>query len=346
MLPPTLSHIRDEDQPRESQCSSAPIPDSLSLVWRTDRESAARTQGTGDLRLEPNSSACRHHARRLLTFTRYIFPSRVRCFVIGVSRPIRSSMETTSVPTASVAGFPITYQLMAYGADGRERQDDPGGLMSRRALDSPDDPPVTEVLLLSHGWRGDVPAARTQYNRWIGAMAGAPPTSNVMKKKRPGFRPCSSACTGRASRGATTPSQGAASFDTAGADPVEELVNEAAARTVDTPAARAALRTIVAAALDDNNPPRLPPEVQAAYAVLDREIRPGPRRRGRGPRRRPRAVRRRGGLPGGPGRRRQLRRIHRRRALAAPDALVLEDEGPGPPLRRVGGTSAPGRPDA
>ena len=63
----------------------------------------------------------------------------------------------------------------------------------------------------------------------------------------------------------------ASSFATAGADPVEELVTEIATKTVDTPAARMALRTIVTAALVDNNPPTLPPEVRAAYAALDHE---------------------------------------------------------------------------
>ena len=27
--------------------------------------------------------------------------------------------------------------------------------------------PITDVFLMSHGWKGDVPSAREQYGRWI-----------------------------------------------------------------------------------------------------------------------------------------------------------------------------------
>src|SRR4051794_6248605 len=144
--------------------------------------------------------------------------------------------------------------------------------MSLKAVDALKDPSVTDVFLLSHGWRGDLPAARDQYGRWIAAMAGCPSDVELMKRKRPGFRPLLIGLHWPSEPWGDDNFQRAESFDTAGADPVEGLVNEAAAKTVDTPAARAALRTIVAAALDDNNPSHLPPEVQAAYADLDLEI--------------------------------------------------------------------------
>jgi len=61
------------------------------------------------------------------------------------------------------------------------------------------------------------------------------------------------------------------SFGTAGVDPVQELINEAAGKIVDTPAARAALQTIVNAAFVDNSPSHLPSQVREAYAILDQE---------------------------------------------------------------------------
>ena len=175
------------------------------------------------------------------------------------------------MPIETVPGAAIVYHLIAYDAQGRERRDDPGGLMSGRAFDSLKDPSVTDVFLLSHGWRGDVPAARAQYNRWIGAMAGCSADIGDMKEKRSGFRPLIIGLHWPSEPWGDDTFAGTSSFDMAGAEPVEELVSEIAAKTVDSPAARAALRTIVATVLDDNNPPHLPPEVQTAYAALNRE---------------------------------------------------------------------------
>jgi hypothetical protein len=173
--------------------------------------------------------------------------------------------------TETVPGSKISYKLISYDAEGCERGDDPEGLMSGRTLDAIADASVTDVFLLSHGWRGDVPAARSQYGRWIAAMAGCNSDVARIKAKRPHFRPLLVGLHWPSEPWGDDSLAGAASFGTAGADPVGELVEEAAAKTVDTPAARAALRIIVTSALADNNPPRLPDEVRAAYAALDRE---------------------------------------------------------------------------
>jgi hypothetical protein len=175
------------------------------------------------------------------------------------------------VPVEKVPNTSITYHLISYDDRGRERPDDPDGLMSGRAADAVRESGVTDVFLLCHGWRGDVPAARAQYTRWITAMAGCPADVDAMRRKRPGFRPLLVGLHWPSEPWGDDSLDGVASFATAGPDPVEELVAEAAARTADTPAARAALRTVVTAALEDNNPPRLPPPVRDAYAVLDRE---------------------------------------------------------------------------
>jgi hypothetical protein len=175
------------------------------------------------------------------------------------------------MPIETVPGTAITYHLIAYDAEDRERQDDPAGLMSGRAIDALKDPSVTDVFLISHGWRGDVPAVRAQYGKWIGAMAGCAADIELMKKKRSGFRPLLIGLHWPSEPWGDDSFAQASSFATAGADPVEELVAEIANKTIDTPAARTALRTIVTAALVENNPPTLPPEVRAAYAALDRE---------------------------------------------------------------------------
>src|SRR5205085_12030014 len=70
-----------------------------------------------------------------------------------------------------VPGTNLMYYLIAFDAEGRERNDDPNGLMSQRVLDVLANEPITDVFLFSHGWQGDIPAAREQYGKWITAMA-------------------------------------------------------------------------------------------------------------------------------------------------------------------------------
>jgi hypothetical protein len=177
------------------------------------------------------------------------------------------------MPIETVPGTELTYFLIAFDAAGRER-DESGGSMRYQALQALRDGPITDVFLMSHGWMGDVPAARAQYNAWIGAMAACTADINRVRQARPGFLPLliglhwPSLPWGDEDLGAGAVAFGAPG---AGADPIEELVAQCAATIADTEEARQALRTIVAAALDDAAPPSLPPEVVAAYRALDRE---------------------------------------------------------------------------
>ena len=75
-----------------------------------------------------------------------------------------------------VPGTSLNYHLISFDGDGRERSD-ADGPRSRAAIDAVAKEPITDVFLFSHGWQGDVPAARRQYQAWIGTMAGC--TSDV-----------------------------------------------------------------------------------------------------------------------------------------------------------------------
>src|SRR5207248_3302769 len=81
---------------------------------------------------------------------------------------------------------------------------------------------------ISHGWKGDMPAAREQYGRWIGAMAQCAGDIARMRQVRPGFLPLliglhwPSLPYGDESVG------GGVSFGVAGGDPVEALIEQAA----------------------------------------------------------------------------------------------------------------------
>jgi hypothetical protein len=130
------------------------------------------------------------------------------------------------------------------------------------------DNPITDVFLMSHGWMGDVPAAKRQYNNWIGAMAKNQADIDKIKQVRPGFRPLLI--------GLHWPSLpygdenlGQASFDISADSAVEQLIDQYAERIADTEVAREALRTIFTSAMDNIAPDELPPEVRQAYEVLN-----------------------------------------------------------------------------
>jgi hypothetical protein len=67
----------------------------------------------------------------------------------------------------TVPGADLKYYLIAYDKHGKERDDDPDGLMSQVALNAlvtEGSDPVTDVFIISHGWKGDISSAREQYN--------------------------------------------------------------------------------------------------------------------------------------------------------------------------------------
>jgi hypothetical protein len=168
------------------------------------------------------------------------------------------------MPYVQVPGADVTFALIAYDANGVERADDADGTMSRRVLDSAARDAVTDVFLMSHGWKGDIPSAKEQYDAWVGATAACA-ADRQRARQRPGYRPLVV--------GLHWPSQPwgdeefgapAVAFAAGAPAPAEALVEAYARRLADTPEARGALRTIFAAALRDPAPARLPPEVRAA----------------------------------------------------------------------------------
>ena len=187
------------------------------------------------------------------------------------------------MPVERVPDTDLEYILICFDAQARERSDDPEGVMSRRAMDALQGEPVTDVFLMSHGWLGDIPAAKAQYTNWIGAMASNADDLQRMRQLRPGFRPLlvglhwPSLPFGEEQLGGGGPASfsapaaaGSAEPSQAGS-PVEPLIREYAERLADSPAALSALRTIFSAAMDDIAPSRLSDEVVQAYQVLDRE---------------------------------------------------------------------------
>jgi hypothetical protein len=171
----------------------------------------------------------------------------------------------------------IGYDLVCFDSSGDERRDDPDGLMSDQILRSlaAADSGITDVFILSHGWKGDYPAAREQFDNWLVAMTKCEADIAQARRMRPGFKPhvvgihWPSLPWGDESIGDAT------AFDIPGdgspVNPVEALIEDYASRIADTPAARDALRRIALSGMDNVEPDSLSPEVVEAYRQLNLE---------------------------------------------------------------------------
>lgn len=177
------------------------------------------------------------------------------------------------MPHVSLPDIDLGYELIAFDAQGVERTDDEGGRMSDKVLARLVAEPISDLFCCIHGWRGDVPAARQQYDAWVRAMAAC--TADLARaQKRPGFKPLvvglhwPSEPWGDEEFGAG----GATSFALGNAGALDAQVERYAQRTADTPAARQALHTILAAAATTMAPAAdLSADVRQAYDVLFRE---------------------------------------------------------------------------
>ena len=76
------------------------------------------------------------------------------------------------MPTLTIPGTDSQYALISFDKKGVERDDADGKhkRMTERVLADAAEQQPTHVFLFSHGWKGDLPSAIDQYNRWIGAM--------------------------------------------------------------------------------------------------------------------------------------------------------------------------------
>lgn len=179
------------------------------------------------------------------------------------------------MPIQIVPDFPeIKYHLVCYDKEGCERFDDldaSEGKLSSVIIDHVKSTPVTDIFLMSHGWKGDVPAAIEQYDRWIGAMANCSVDRAQVRQRDPNFK---ALLVGLHWPSLPFGDEGIAttvSFSTNEGLTLETLIKNYATRIADTQAAHAAIETIFKAAMDDIAPLIMPPAVRDAYLTLNRE---------------------------------------------------------------------------
>jgi hypothetical protein len=193
--------------------------------------------------------------------------------ILATSRGIVCFAETDSTPgLQTVPNINLSYFLVPYDESGNERPWTTGNFVSNAILRELRDRPITDVFIFSHGWRGDVDDAKTQYNSWVTAMASCDGDLRAMHEKRPNFRPLLI--------GLHWPSLPFGDEKLRAIQPQDVATNEQQIQSdidfyekqfPNTARARAALRKIRTAAKDPP-PEELPKELSLAFKELQTEV--------------------------------------------------------------------------
>lgn len=175
------------------------------------------------------------------------------------------------MPFHPIPGTDQRYALISFDEKGRERSDDPdGGVFSRAVHAHVVQTQPSHVFVFVHGWKGDVPAAVDQYNRWIGALWKSDAERTAMGAS---FRPLFVGLHWPSQPwGEETFGSGIASFATAGAEAIEAVLEAAVAHFGGDAAVRAPLETIFRAFADDPAARVVPDDALAAYEQLAQAI--------------------------------------------------------------------------
>jgi len=176
------------------------------------------------------------------------------------------------MPQREVPGSELEYYLVCYDKEGQERPEHAGEYLSRQVADIARDKScgITDVFVMSHGWKGDVPAAIEQYDRWSAAMAACTLDRKRVRERWPGFK---ALVVGfhwpSLPWGDEKMADGSYAAEPVGGE--EEFVRRWSDRIAESTAAKKSLRVLFRAAQDDIEPDVLPAEVVEAYRTLERE---------------------------------------------------------------------------
>jgi hypothetical protein len=174
------------------------------------------------------------------------------------------------MPLHAIPGLDLEFALISFDDDGRERTDDPaGGVFSRMILDRARQTRPSHVFLFSHGWKGDVPSAVDQYNRWIAAMWNLEADRQAMGSA---FRPMFIGLHWPSLPWGEEALAAAVSFAAGGAPAVAPLLELAVQHFGGGSAVRQPLETIFRAYERDPAARVLPDDVLEAYAALGAAI--------------------------------------------------------------------------
>ncbi len=183
------------------------------------------------------------------------------------------------MPIIDLDDIDVSYYLVLLDEEGRERPEPGGALLSAKIRELVDDG-VTDVFVASHGWMGDIPGAKRQYNAWVRVMAKQAADRARARLLDPSFKSLvigihwpSMPWGDERADAQVLGHEGDDELAHEREMSAHDLVDRYAQRIVDTPASREALETIVAAADDPVVGEQiaagtLPPELEDAYQKL------------------------------------------------------------------------------
>jgi len=168
------------------------------------------------------------------------------------------------MPIRSIPNWTEKYYLLVFDKHGREVEEGGALLSGRIGADHPD---ATDIFVFMHGWKGDIPAAIDQYDRWISAMSQLPSDRALMEGKRPnGFRPVWIGLHWPSLPWGDEDLPAPVSFAAGAMDAVIEKYVD---RLGGDDELREPLRIIVGRASEDAQPDEMPDDVKAAYADVN-----------------------------------------------------------------------------
>ena len=176
------------------------------------------------------------------------------------------------MPLREVPAAGLEYHLVCYDKDGRERPENAGEYLSRGLANIVRDRAhgITDVFVMSHGWKGDIPAAIDQYDRWSTAMAACELDRKRVRERWPSFKTLLIGFHWPSLPwGDEKMADGSYAAEPVGGE--EEFVRRWSDRIAESDAAKNSLRVLFRAAQEDIEPDTLAAEVVEAYRTLERE---------------------------------------------------------------------------
>jgi len=182
------------------------------------------------------------------------------------------------MPIRKIPGLDTKYSMVVVDEDGAENATDPdvaSGPMSDVIMDEIKAGKVTDVFIWTHGWKGDIPAAFDQYDRWIGAFSKLDLDRQKMAQKRPSFKEFHIGFHWPSLQwGDEETASGASfsSFDTPAGKTVQSYVDTYAPRLGDSPKVRGALTKLFTELAKNAAKKELTPVARDAYIELDKAL--------------------------------------------------------------------------
>lgn len=177
------------------------------------------------------------------------------------------------MPKRDIPAIQASYYLLSVDEDAREVPDPqlPDGKTSDSAIEAVKASATTDVFIWSHGWKGDVPGAYEQYDKWVGAFASLPADREAMRKVRPDFKDLHVGFHWPSLPWGDEKPVAGDSFS-AGAAGVQAMMAQYAQALGDTPAVRSALTQLFDELRTNAAAFALTPKMREAYLALNEAL--------------------------------------------------------------------------